>query len=154
MAQPDNETRFVELSERLAKAQAARKEEQAKNAELRELQELEEQVRKAEQAAQDEPHISKAESELGTKGRHFAVVETDLGVVIRKRPKALIFRKFQDSGKSTTTAFEGLVSKSLYYPSPGRFAELCEEIPYLITKCADVVSYLAGVRKRDLDPKS
>lgn len=144
----------AELQERLKAAQAQIKAEQDKVAELREIRELEEQVRKAEQDALDAPHIAKADEDLGIRGRHFAVVETDLGAVILKRPNALIFRKFQDSGKSTTQAYESLVAKSLYYPSSKRFEEMCDDIPYLVTKCADVVSYLAGVRKKDLDPKS
>lgn len=143
-----------ELLARIAAAQAAKKSVDDQASEAKELRELEEQARRAEKEAEDAPHIARAEEELGVKGLHFAVVQTDFGSIVLKRANPLRFKRFQDTGKTTVLELDKLVRPCLFYPDAKAFDSICEEQPYVLTRCADAVSFLAGVRRADLDPKS
>jgi len=102
----------------------------------------------------DAPAIARAETELGPRGKKFDVIETDLGAIIVKRPNPLLFRQYQDKGKNDTEALEKLVRPTVYHPTKAQFDMICEELPYTLTRCADRVSVLAGVRVADFRPKS
>jgi len=115
----------------------------------------EERVQKlaeAERALRDEEAVDAAEQEHGAK--KIAVVQTDLGVVIVKRPHVATFRKFQDKGSTDSESLEKLVRPCLVYPKLPEFELICSELPATLLRVANAVTMLAGVRTEELAGKS
>lgn len=104
-------------------------------------------------ALADEQAIHAAEIEHGPIGRRFMAVKTDAGMILVKRPHMNTFRKYQDNGVTDSAALEKLVRPCVIYPDLARYEEILSEVPAALMKCANAVTYLAGVRKEDLTAK-
>jgi hypothetical protein len=87
-------------------------------------------------------------------GRKIAVVRTDLGSVIVKRPNHLIFKRFQDSGEANAQEFDRLVRPCLVHPDGATFDRYIEDQPAILARVAGAVATLAGVRMKELAGKS
>lgn len=109
----------------------------------------------------DAEAVEKAECEYGASyaygeppnGRKIATVDTDMGVVIVKRPNHVIFKRFQDSGASSTAEIERLVKPSLVHPSSAVFDRWLEDQPAILLRVAGACAELAGVRMREIAGK-
>lgn len=141
------EARRAKAREELAAAEARRA---ARAADVA----LERDVEREELAARNAIAIADAEEKYGEIGRHIAIIETDLGVVIVKRPNHLLFRRYQDASKATTEAFSKLVTPCLVYPTVDAFERLLEQLPATLLRTANAVCALAGVRGEEVSGKS
>jgi hypothetical protein len=103
-------------------------------------------------ALADEEAMDQAEAEHGK--RRVALVQTDLGAVIVKRPHPAIFKRFQDRGKTNTDALADLIRPCLLHPTLTGFERICEELPATLTRVADAITVLAGFRSDDISGKS
>ena len=99
----------------------------------------------------DDQALEAAEIEHGAK--KIAVVRTDMGAIILKRPHPVIFKRFQDKGSLKHEDLEKLVRPSLVYPDAARFNEIMDELPATLLRCANTVSGLAGVRMEEVAEK-
>lgn len=142
-----------DLEARLAKAKAARAELARAREEREERAAKEERVAAEERAVRNEEAIAKAVEEHGPVGRTLAVVDTDLGVVIVKRPHQATFRKFQDAGSTKTAAVEQLVRPCVVHPSPDQLDRILDELPATLIRLADAVCTLAGMRREEVAGK-
>lgn len=153
MATDPRETPTGELEQRLAELRAKRKHlddaAEQRGAERRLLDEIESEER----AIRDREALAKAEVEHGPVGRKLAVVRSAVGDVIVKRSNPLHFRRFQDSGKTTTDELERLVRPCLVYPDAPTFDRWLDEQPALMLRCADAICVLAGVRAKEVEGK-
>lgn len=137
MSTPEQE--IAELRARRAKLAAEREERAAASA-------LADELARERVALANEEAIAKAESEHGPLGKKIQALESDLGVVILKRPNHIAFRKFQDSGEANSAEFDKLVRPCLVHPTRERWDEMLAEQPALLARAANVVAELAGVR--------
>lgn len=137
------------LKEREAKAAAELEPFLDQRATRRALGEYRRKVERKEQAAKDAPRIVEAEDEHGPIGERIAVVETDLGAIVVKRPHHLIFRRFQDKGSTKSDDLWALVKPSIVYPDAKRVDQIIEELPATLSQLADEVVTLAGVRSKE-----
>jgi hypothetical protein len=144
----------AELEARLVAARAKRDEIARGRAAREELATMRAQVEAEERAAKDDAAIAAAEAEHGPIGKKIAVVQTDIGAVIVKRPNHIHFRRFQDAGSTKSGELEKLVRPCLVYPPLSAFEALLEELPATLTRCADAVCGLAGVRAEEVSGKS
>lgn len=145
MSEADVEKEIAELNSRRAALELAR-ERRAEQADV--ARRLEE----AKQAVFDEEALAKAEQEHGV--RRIAVVRTELGAVIVKRPHANTFRKFLDSGKTDTDTLEKLVRPCLVHPQLEGFEKIVAELPAVLGQVALAIGRLAGIRAEDIGGKS
>lgn len=104
-------------------------------------------------ALKNEQAIELAEQEHGLAGKKIAIVGTDLGVVIVKRPHAALFKRFQDRGKTSSKELDELVRPCLVYPTVTEYERICDELPATLLHIADAVSGLAGVRAEHIAGK-
>lgn len=112
------------------------------------------EVEAEERALRDEQALAVAEEEYGAVGSRIAVVQTDLGMVIVKRPNALHWRRFQDKGdKIKSQDFEQLVRPCLVHPDVSAFERILEELPATLIHFADAVATLAGARSKEVAGK-
>lgn len=111
----------------------------------------------------DEEAISAAEEKYGRsieygerliEGRKIALVRTDLGVVIVKRPNQVLFKRFQDSGESSWDELDKLVRPCLVHPDSATFDRYLEEQPGIFGRVANAVATLAGIRMKEIAGKS
>lgn len=86
--------------------------------------------------------------------RAVMIVRSDVGAVIVKRPHLATFRRFQETKNPKCEDLEKLVRPCLVYPSRDRFDLIIAELPFMLNRCADAVSTLAGVRRKDIEEKS
>lgn len=112
-------------------------------------------------AIADEKAIAAAVAEHGTLGKRIAALKTPgLGVVIVKRPHHVAFRKWSDThlGKMdtpvTNDAYEDLVRPCIVHPDRAEFDRYVEQQPALLTRAANLVTKLAGMRGTELSGKS
>jgi hypothetical protein len=82
-----------------------------------------------------QPAIESARSEYGEDG--IAIFETHLGIVIVRRPKHHIYRRFLDAKSINTNATEQLVSACRVYPDRPTFDRVLEEAPHTLMLFAD-----------------
>lgn len=94
-----------------------------------------------------------AECELGKKDFDWSEVDTDLGIVIVKRPNPTSFRKFQDVGSFKILDLEKLVEPCLFYPDHDVFESWLDTQPFILTRAANAVHTLAGVRSAEASGK-
>ncbi len=87
-------------------------------------------------------------------GRKAAIVRTDLGAVIVKRPHHVLFKKFQDSGEANAEEFDKLVRPCLVHPDGATFDRYLEEQPAILGRVAGAVAVLAGIRMKEMSGKS
>lgn len=141
----------AELQRRLAVAREQREQTRL----LRESRETEngllKKVTEEERAAKDEEVLAGLEAEHGVE--HIGVVQTDLGMIVLKRPNHLLFKKFQDKNKQKSRDFEQLVRPSILHPNKNRYDSIIEQLPATLMRCADRVCVLAGVRLGELEGK-
>jgi len=148
--EPDTEDKS-ELRARLEAAKKRKEEARAKREALESKGEYERRVLAEEQAAKDEEALLDAESQIGAS--KIATVDTPLGTIIIKRPNPLHFKRFQDKESVKTKDLEQLVRPCVVYPNGSRFDQILEELPATLTRCADRVATLAGVRVREITGK-
>lgn len=130
--------RLAEINARLEQIELARSE-----------KEQAQRLAVAERALADAELIEKAEAEHGELKKMIDAVRTPIGVVIVKRPNHVVFRRFIDEGKVTTTALEKLVRHALVHPTLPQFESMLEELPAVLLDCANAVSRLAGIRSEE-----
>jgi parvulin-like peptidyl-prolyl isomerase len=141
----------AELQSRLEAARIARETARQQREELESKDALRKRVEAEERAALDEEALFVAEREHGRE--KIATVETDLGMIILKRANPIHFKRFQDSESVKTIDIERLVRPCVVYPDATRFDAICDELPATLTRCADRVATLAGVRAKELAGK-
>jgi hypothetical protein len=105
------------------------------------------------QALADEEAIEQCELEHGPLGKKIAFVKTPLGVIVLKQSNALKFKRYQDKGSAEYADLDLLVRPCVVYPTLARFDEIMRELPFTMTRCANQVSVLAGVRVEELKGK-
>jgi hypothetical protein len=110
---------------------------------------LQAEIAKERRAIRDEEALSKAIDEHGPVGKQLATVETDLGMVILRRPSALKFRRFQDKGSFSTEDVTALVRPCVLWPSAGELDVILDDLPATLTRLASAVVALAGHRGED-----
>lgn len=102
-----------------------------------------------ERAFKDETAIAAAKRKLGKS----MVVIRDVGakdfdIVILKRSHAAAFKAFQDKDAFKLDDVEDLVMPCVEYPAKDAFSKLItHDAPMVLTRCAEGVAYLAGMRK-------
>lgn len=139
------------LSARLAAARARKRKAESARESIASEAALAAQVEAEERAALDEEAIAKAEAEFGA-GK-IAIVSTELGCVIVKRPNPVLYKRFRDKESAKTSDLESLVRPCLVYPDSARFDAMLEEQPATLDRVADRVVYLAGFRAKELSAK-
>lgn len=102
-------------------------------------------VEALERDARDARAIAKAEEEIGV-GR-FAVIKTELGAVIVKRPHHMHYRRFINLAEPKSDDATRLVLTCLVHPSRAQFDALIEELPAVPVIAASAVVDLAAGRK-------
>ena len=120
-------------------------------------------LEKAKRDLLDAEAIDEAEAKYGdaleygsgqAEGRKLAIVRTDLGAVIVKRPNHVLFKRFQDSGEATAEEFDKLVRPCLVHPDDATFDRYLEAQPAILGRVAGAVATLAGIRMKELSGKS
>jgi len=101
----------------------------------------------------EDRELDRLEAEHGKVGRVLLMVRSEVGAVIVKRPHMATFRKFQEAKDIGTKELENLVQPCVLYPTRAEFDGMLKELPFLLNRCADAVSTLAGVRKEDIKGK-
>lgn len=100
----------------------------------------------------DRKAIDKAAEEHG-EGK-FALIRTDLGVVIVKRPNHMHYRRFINLKDPSSDDATRLVVQCLVHPDKAGFEALSEELPGVPMLAASAVIDLAAGRTKDLSGKS
>lgn len=142
------------LEERKAAALAKKAAADARIASAEAAASAEAEVAALERDAADAEALADATEKHGAVGSHIAVVPTILGCIIVKRPNGAAFRKFQDSAKADSVAFDKLVRPCIVFPSADRVDRIFDEQPATLGRCADAVVQLAGARREELAGKS
>lgn len=137
-----------------ARLEAARKKRAAiaeeRDARAQERQLLE-QVESEERAAQNEEAISQAESEYGPVGSKILTFESELGVVIVKRPHPIHYKEFRDrAAEAKSEDLEKLVRRCLVHPSADGLTRILDEQPAVLEHLADRCVTLAGFRAKEV----
>jgi hypothetical protein len=145
------EEEMKELKAREAAAAAALEPIEAERAKREELAAYRREVERKERAVKEAPEIARLEAEHGPIGEKIAVVETDEGAIVLKRPAPVVFKRFQDAGdsKSKSDTFASLVKPCVIYPDMKRFNEILEALPATLSRCADEVVALAGFGQKE-----
>jgi hypothetical protein len=86
--------------------------------------------------------LEAAEKEHGE--RRVALVMTDEGAVIVRRPHRLNVQKFMDAEKITSAAMMALVKSCVVYPDKDGFERLLDEQPAALAPITNVALGLAG----------
>ncbi len=146
---PVSETEALE--KRLVAAKARKAHVQEGRLKREEANALREEVERQEQAAVDAEALDKAEVEHGAK--KIATVQTEMGLIILRRPHPMHFKRFRDKGANGTEELEKLVAPCLVYPDRGKFNAILEEEPAALDRCADRVVTLAGFRAKEVAGK-
>lgn len=141
------------LEQQLAAVKASRLAAQASREDVEKARELSRAIAAEEMAAKDEEAVAEAVATHGDLGVMIGAVYTACGVVIVGRPKALIFRRFQELESTKTKDLEQLVRPCLVHPTKPEFDQICDEQPATLVRCADMVATLAGARGREVQGK-
>jgi hypothetical protein len=115
-----------------------------------------EQLVVAKRALEADEALAKAEEQYGKRAVGIVRVddERDGRAIIVKRPNMTMFKRWIDAPKEDKgKEVEKLVRPSRLYPDAEAFDALVEELPFLMTRCADMCITLAGVRKNDVEEK-
>lgn len=139
-----------ELKERLAAAKQRLRIAEVSR-EQTEQQALLAQVETEERNAADAEALARAEEEIGA--NKIAVVHTDLGCVIVKRPNPIHYKRFRDKESAKTQDLDQLVRPCVVHPTLARFDAILEEQPATLDRVADRVVYLAGFRAKEVSTK-
>lgn len=143
-----------EMKELEARSKAAREQLDAIEADREKRAQLAAERRRVEaeeRAIKEAPEIERLEAEHGAIGERIAVVETDLGAIVIKRPAPVVFRRFQDAGdaKSKSDTFTSLVKPCVLYPDMKRFNEILDALPATLSRLADEAVALAGFGQKE-----
>lgn len=139
-------SKVEELRAKLAEARAPREQKQAELEDAAEIARLEQEIA-------DEPHIAKAVEEHGAIGEMIAVMHTQSGAVIVKRPQQAAWRRFSDSDTLKGKDVHRLAYDCLVYPSRADFDRICDAHPAALEQVGVLITDLASVRARDLAGK-
>lgn len=130
------------LQERIAKAKAARADAEALEEERAEIARLEREARRAENALRDDPHVASAREKYGAK---CAVIDTDLGTIVVKKPHHLKFNEVVSKGDKMAPAdLTGLVRSCVVYPEWSAVDKILEEAPAALGVLVDAITTLAS----------
>jgi len=140
-----------ELETRLAAARERRRAAEAKREQTASALSTQAMVEAEERDAADAEAIAKAEEEIGE--RRIAVIRTELGAVIVKRPNPVLYKRFRDKESAKTQDLEMLVRPCLVHPPFARFDAMLEEQPAVLDRVADRVVFLAGFRGKEVSEK-
>jgi len=133
---------------RAERAQLARERERRE-----EEQDAQELLEMEERGLADDRAIAAAVVDHGPLGKKIAAIYTDQGVVIVKRPHHVMWKRFQDSGETTTDEFEKLVLPCVVHPDRFTFVRYCEAQAAILGRCANQVAALAGFRLKEVGAK-
>lgn len=111
------------------------------------------EVETAEREAKDAEAIATAEAKHGRQGKKIAVILTDMGAVIVKRPHHVAYKAFTDLEEIKSADLDKLIRPCVVYPDASALDKILEELPGTLNRCADAVCYLAGARKGELAKK-
>jgi hypothetical protein len=139
-------TRLAALKAERARILEAREQREAETATARELEEVTQQLA-------DEKAIDAAIEAHGPLDKKIATVQTTAGLVIVKKPNHVLFKRFQDSGESSTDEFTKLVRPCVVYPDKPRFDAMLDDSPGILGPCAKAVCLLAGVKLKEVSAK-
>jgi hypothetical protein len=139
-----------ELEERLAAVRAQRAA-LAEAAAGRLLPSTEEQLANEERCLKEDEAFDAFSKEHGA--RAVALIRTEVGAVILRRPHIAAFRKFQDAGGLTSDTAEELVKASLLYPSKPELDKMLRQLPGILTGLASQCVELSGFRNQELKAK-
>lgn len=95
--------------------------------------------------------LEAAEKEHGA--QRVALVMTDEGAVILKRPNRLNVQKFMDADRITSTTMIALVKSCVVHPDKDAFDRLLDEQPAALAPIANVALTLAGAGAKSLAGK-
>ena len=146
-----NVANSADLDTRLAAARAKKNEASARRVARDESEAKMWEVQDAERDAADEVAIAEAEEKYGSK--KVAVVYTEVGCVIVKRPNPVSFKRFSDRGQTKTVDLEKLVRSCLVYPDGDALDKVLEEKPAALVRAANAVAELAGFRAQEVSEK-
>lgn len=141
------------LKAREAEAEAALAPHEAARAQRAELAAYRRTVEAKERAIKDAPEIERAEAEHGPIGEKIAVIETDMGAIVIKRPEPAVFKRFQDKGATKTDDLLALVKPCLVYPDAKRLGTILDALPATLSRLADEAVTLAGLRAKEVSGK-
>lgn len=109
---------------------------------------------KAKQALADAEALDRAESDVGLTGKEIMVLDTEYGSVIVKRATSPSFKFFtSESIKPKANMHEladKLVKPCLVHPSKEAFDTMVSKQPHILTRAANAISHLAGVRDEEV----
>lgn len=114
---------------------------------------LEQQLADEQRALAEDELIDRFESEVGPQDTHIAVIRSDVGLVIVRRPHRAVFQRFQDTGTIKTKDLDALVKPSLLYPDKASFDAMVDQLPALLGRVANHCARLAGIRGEELAAK-
>jgi hypothetical protein len=103
--------------------------------------------------ADERAALEAAEKEHGEHGRKIAVIVTDEGAVIVKRPHRLVVKAFFDAGTTKFEELEKVAKHSLVYPSKEAFSKLLDEQPGAAAVVASEALLLAGAGAKTFSGK-
>jgi hypothetical protein len=109
------------------------------------------EVEAEERDAADEEAIALAEEAHGPK--RIAVVRTDSGCVIVKRPNPVIYKRFRDRGEAKTVDLEKLVRACLVHPDGNGLDRILDDVPAALDRAANAIVELAGFRAKEVSGK-
>lgn len=138
-----------DLRTRLAAARNTRTALEQAKADRDEKTAIEELVEQEERAARDAEALDKAETTIGKLGKKIALVQTDMGAIIVKRPNAVLFKRFVDTSSLKTDDLDKLVRPCLVHPPVAEFDRILDELPATLMRVANAVTALAGVRTEE-----
>lgn len=139
-----------ELEAQLA-AIRARRAALAETAQARLTPTLDEQVALEARALEEDELLERFQLEHGA--RAVAIIRTEAGAVIVRRPHIAAYRKFQDRGALTSDSAEELVKSCLLHPSKPELDKVLRLIPGVLVTLASACVELAGHRTADLGAK-
>lgn len=101
----------------------------------------------------DEDAIAKAMDDHGAIGDAIDTLPTSLGVIIVRRPKQAVWRRFSDSGAMKGSDIHTLVRQCLVHPAPAQFDAICEAYPATLELAGGKVATLAQSRTKEAAEK-
>jgi len=111
------------------------------------------EIARLKQEIADEPHITKAVEEHGAIDDRIGLVQTAMGVVIVRRPKQAVWRRFSDAGSMKGPDIHTMVKQCLVHPDAARFDSICDAYPATLEIVGGKVATLAQSRTKEAAEK-
>lgn len=141
-----------QLEARIKKAREERAELDRARAERDELESLRRQAVREENASRDASAIAKAEEDHGSE--KIAILETELGSIVVKRPHHLHHRTLANkSGALTTDDLLKYIKPCVVYPDARTLEAWLEELPGVLIPLSDLAFELARGGAREVAKK-